>query len=387
MHRWVLWAVGGLTVMAGCGQAPSSPPALPASPTPAPLPSPTPSPGTASTVLVHVLDRTQASILTYAADPATGHLSPVGQVTGPAPSGARLAAHPSGRFVYAAESSASRRVEVRAYRVDGPRGTLTPVGTFASTYSLPAVVEQIVATSERVWLGADGAFTGTHGGLLAYDVNQSTGALASRGQITRYVEAHFVATGPGGHNLYVGALNLYDPPAEIGPLLVTLRIDGDAVSELWKVPLPGFVSAGAMYPLGRRLFLADDGDFHGEAPSLRTFVLSDGRPVEQASIPVAFTRELAPHPGGAFLGASGDAGLQIYAFDPATGSLTQTDEVGLAGSAHHLAWEPGGSFLYVSSPGDGIRIFEFDRGGGKLSEVDHLSEGGGSLVISTLPSE
>ena len=104
-------------------------------------------------------------------------------------------------------------------------------------------------------------------------------------------------------------------------------------------------------------------------------------------------RSVSWSPDGAYLATGGepepgplDVEIQVFSFNPATGTLTRTDGQSQGTDCNAVAWSPDGAYLATAGDlepeitGDAIQVFSFNRGTELLTTVTRASQGVGQPV-------
>jgi 6-phosphogluconolactonase len=87
---------------------------------------------------------------------------------------AEIAVHPSGKFVYASNRGSAN--SIAAYKVDGVKGTLTPIGIFPSGGKIPR--HFTIDPTGKFLLAANA----DSGNIVAFKIDETTGALTPTGK-------------------------------------------------------------------------------------------------------------------------------------------------------------------------------------------------------------
>jgi len=148
---------------------------------------------------------TATTLLSFHISPTTGALTPIQTIKYPSGFGEpRLAVHPSGKFLYAAQVADC----VLAYSIDPATGNLTQASCSSQNPNGPLVV----APSGKFAYGGDSNSSSSPILLTACSVNQSDGSLTSFQSVVTDDANSLLYTDPQGHALY----NLTTPPQGLG---------------------------------------------------------------------------------------------------------------------------------------------------------------------------
>lgn len=172
-----------------------------------------------------------------------------------------------------------------------------------------------------------------------------------------------------------------DDEGRLGPLTDLRKHQGSGPGPSQRGPHAHFVTYD---PPRRRLLVADKG-----IDKVMIYRLDDARGILVPADPPyarlhagAAPRHLAWHPGGRYLYVNGEADMTVtaFAYDPERGTLEELHDLstlpeGATGehfSTAQLLVEPSGRFLYVANRGhDSIAIFAIDQATGRLGVVGH----------------
>lgn len=349
---------------------------------------------------------TSNGIYCYSIDPTIGDLLPLsnpecdtGVLTG-------VASHPSGKFLYATDSTASA---VRAYQIDPASGALTQLPGPEATVELNPGSVTVHPTGQFLYVGNYSSDS-----VSAFSINAATGALTPV-QGSPFATGHLpnaIVIDPSGQYLYTpnnGANNVsgfaINPttgaltPAPHSPFSTGVIFSPQD-------PYPTFAAALTIDPAGKFVFVANSG-----SPQISAFTLdrSTGELTPVAGSP--FSDSNCPPPtinsppgacsaGGVSVDASGkylyvfDAVNTVagFAIDNSTGALILLPGSPFAASPYPLVATATGPYLYVSNNGaaGSVSTFTVDTATGALTQntgspVAASPPGGGAYSLTLVP--
>jgi 6-phosphogluconolactonase len=285
-------------------------------------------------------------IYAYRFEPTSGRLTALGAVA-ETPSPAFLVAHPTGRFLYAANELQDGSLS--AFAIDAPSGKLTLLNKVSSRGAAPCHVA-IDRTGKFLLVANYGS-----GSVAAFPIQQD-GRL---GEATGFVQHKGSSvnperqTGPHAHYISTSPDNRFVLTADLG-LDQVLVYRFDAAKGTLSPNTPPFAK---LQP--------------GSGP-----------------------RHLAFHSSGKYVFVNGElsATLTSFAFDSATGAMKEIQTVstlpaGFTGtkSTAEVQVDRAGRFVYVSNRGhDSVAIFSIDAATGGLKPAGHLSTTGKTPRYFTL---
>jgi 6-phosphogluconolactonase (cycloisomerase 2 family) len=299
-----------------------------------------------------------------------------------------VAADPSGRFLYTANTLASN---LSAFAITPSTGALTPIGDFALTSTIGIAFEP----SGRFAY----AFNQGGGQIQPFAIDQTTGALTPGTLFDDSVSFAAVSAHPSGRFLYVsttGGLMLLEIDPVTGDVSnpSTVGLGYGATSNIGQ----------GMDPNGRYVYSASGGEVGGigsfalDANGVQTQVncgpvATPGCSDSNGSEPTAFTvastpvASVAVHPSGKFVYVAPFVGgdITFFTVDQLTGTLTAGTPVS-AGSSRSMTVEPNGRFAYVADSGDIVRFFSIDQITGVLTATTTVATGGNPFSIAIVES-
>ena len=319
----------------------------------------------------------------FAVDDATGRFSPVVDLSVRNPSA--LAVSPSGPFLYASASDLDSETGVpqfvAAYRIDPETGGLSAVGQFR--FQVLGRPTKMVVHGGVLYVLHHSTSTGTHGGMVAYTLDDETGSLTWLGPVTSPDDPGFAAVEPRGPFLFVGGemctTRRCDPVVgasriEAGGRLVPL---GTTMVDFEFVPADGVVD-----PTGRFLYVV-----RGSGPVL-TFSIdgATGALEAQGSVETGSeaTAAASVDPLGRTLFVSSGSDLRTYAIDRGTGRLTLVDSTPADAAPVSVDVERSGRFVYVSSARS-REVRAYAVAAGRLAALGVVAAGGGDVVVADVP--
>lgn len=313
---------------------------------------------------------------------ATGALRPAGATdAGPDPS--FLVAHPGGRFVYAVneltEYEGRPSGAVSAFAVDRERGTLTLLNRRASHGGAPcyvtvdrtgrfALVANYVGGSVAVLpIGPDGAL----GEASAIVQHQGRGADPER------------QAAPHAHCVLLDPANRFALVADLGVDRIFVYRFDDRAGTLAPAPTPWVAlppGAGprhlAFHPNGRFLYVVNELDatlgvfrydaaVGGLAPVQRIPILRE----RVAAVNAAADLHVAPSGRFLYTSVRGDDSVNVFAIDPAAGTLAPVQRIGTGGHwPRNFALDPlGGMLLVANQRSNSVVAFRVDPTTGRLT--------------------
>jgi 6-phosphogluconolactonase len=343
---------------------------------------------------VYATNNGNASISGYAIDPSTGELTAMPGspfATGNDPASAVVT--PGGKFVYVTVTTG-----LLAYSADPSSGALSPLSASPYTVSGPGAV---TTTADGNFLFATNFFgqnpAPSGSTVLAYQIDTNTGALnsVSGSPFTTGAGTNpfSLAVDPAGKYLYVAD--------EGGDNTSVFGIDSTsgALTEVSGSPFAaGSAPQGiAVTANGGFVYVANasSGSISGYSVNSATGNLT---PIANSpfSTGTYFPHSLAVDPGGNYLyltspsSGSQAANVLVYAIDAQTGALTFSSSVAVAAGATvnagfsdalNCAIDSGGRFLYVTNPGaNTISAYAVDLSAGTLMPIANSPYAAGNAV-------
>ena len=294
-----------------------------------------------------------------------------------------LAAHPSGKFLYAVnEVSQFKGVPgggVSAFKVDPTTGGLTALNTQSSKGAAPCHV--VVDRSGRTLLLANYA----GGSLASYPIHPdgSLGDAASFFQHAGKGTDPSRQEGPHAHSIYPDRNGRFVLAADLGlDKVMIYRFDAAKSSLVPNDPPFASVKDGAgprhlaFHPQGRTVYSIN------EMHSTVTGFHYDGTKGELSefqsisTLPAGFsgqssTAEVFVHPSGKFLYGSnrGHDSIAVFSIDPKSGLLSLLQHQFIGGKTPRgFRIDPSGGWLLVGNQGsDQVTLFQIDRQTGRLT--------------------
>jgi 6-phosphogluconolactonase len=264
---------------------------------------------------------------------------------------------------------------------------MPPHLVYIGTYTDPSSQAGYEVTPERPVMGMTGP-TGAEG-IYVFQQDPATGELAHRQTVSGVVNPSFLALDPGERFLFA-----------VNETRVTNGAESGAVSSFAldvSTGEPNFVSRQlsggsnpchlAVSPDGRFLLVANHE--HGRVAVLPIDAAGQLAPAtdirQDASIDPAGRRRphahfVTPDPSGNFV-LSTDTGtdrISVYRLDTQAGRLVPNQppwgETHPGGSPRHLAFHPGGRYLYANGEADlTLSVFAYDAPSGTLTPRQHVS--------------
>ncbi|HKC44301.1 MAG TPA: beta-propeller fold lactonase family protein [Burkholderiales bacterium] len=348
---------------------------------------------------VYVTNETSETVSVYAIDAGTGALTPVAGspfATGKQPLG--IAADPSGKFAYVANSSPISN-SVSAYTIDARSGALADIpGQVFAAGSGPASVA----------VGPSGKFAyvaNLGGDISAYSIDAASGGLTPLAgpNVAAGVNARSIAVDPSGKFAYVanvgGGVSAYtiDP---VGGALAPIDADSGTAG-IQSFAAGTFPSGVAVHPSGKFAYVANfsSNDVSAYAIDPTTGVLT---PVPNSPFSTGPSGVhpfgVTVHPSGKFLYVTnnGSGNVSAYTIDATTGALTAIDAIPgtvaidnfAAGTGpQSVTVDPSGKFAYVANnASNNISAYAIDASSGALTALTNSPFAAGtgpSFVLST----
>lgn len=317
---------------------------------------------------------TPGEIIAYNVDPATGAFTRIGAFN----SGIHthhVTADPSGRFLYASESTApgsgSPQGKINVYSINQGNGHLTKVGELITQHTVLDL--QFDPTGRFAYsLGMIGGDNDNVASVSTFSVNPANGSLTSVGLISEGTDPSGFTIDSNGKYLYV----IRSKKKEI----VTYNINS---------------TTGALINTGNILLTPDA---HGiVAESTGRFVFSDALSkifsyavdsrggnltrLDTLYETNFFIRAIALDPSGRFLytNGGGDTAITSFVIDSFTGRLTNSGTAGQAGGSFDpigLKVDPSGKFVYRYARDDtsGFYGFTINQTTGALENGRRISD-------------
>jgi len=324
-------------------------------------------------------------IVAYREDPNSGILTVLASSPVAAGPGVQsIAIHPSGKFLYAANSGEN---DVSLFTI-ASNGTITEVTPRAQVGTAPKLLV-IDSAGQFLYVGDSGSTD-----IYAFSIDATTGALAQVGSSFQIgVSPLNMKLSPSGNFLYVTAASqLAGQPGYIE----VFSVASGALTFVPPAVQPGSSPYGlAIDPSGAHLYTANFGD-----NTISEFTInSDGTLTELSGSPMG---ESYTGPVSLFIDNSGKylyvanqqssgniAGYQIGSDGGLTLLTTSTNSIfPTASEPNVIAGDPGGKFLFVgnqSSSSSGIQSFSLNTGTGNLTSVATYSPGGTPTSIAVSP--
>lgn len=257
---------------------------------------------------------------------------------------------------------------------------------YVGTYTDPTAQAGFEVTAERPVMGMTGP-TGSEG-IYVFAQDPATGALTHRATLAGVVNPSFLALDPAGRFLYAVNETRRFAGAETGAVSsFALDTRTGAPRFLNRQPSGGSNPCHlAVAPDGRHLLVANHE--HGRVAVLP--IDDDGRlapatdirqdePLEPGGPRRPHAHFVTPDPTGDFV-LSTDTGtdrISVYRLDTAAGRLVPHDppwgETHPGGSPRHLAFHPGGRYLFANGEADmTLSVFDYDGASGTLAARQYL---------------
>jgi 6-phosphogluconolactonase (cycloisomerase 2 family) len=318
------------------------------------------------------------TLAAFAVDDATGRFSPIVELSIRNPRA--LAVSPSGRFLYASGSDLDSATGIpqfmAVYRIDPETGGLSGVGEFR--FQAAGRPTRMAVHDGVLYVLHHSTSTGTHGGMVAYTLDDDAGSLTWVGPVSSPDDPSFAAIAPRGPFLFVGGevcVRRCDPVVqassiEAGGRLVPL---GTTIVDAEFIPADGVID-----PTGRFLYVVRRSgpvltySIDAVTGALGAQGASETGPESTAAASVdAAGRTL-------FVSSAGD--LRSYAIDPGTGRPTQISSTPADETPASLAVARSGRFVYASSA-KSREVRAYAVAAGLLTAVGVVAAGGGDVAL------
>jgi 6-phosphogluconolactonase len=342
---------------------------------------------------------THNGLYCYSIDPSSGDLLPLNNPECDAGVLTAVAGHPSGKFLYATDSTANA---VRAYQIDPASGALTQLPGPDAIVGTNPVSMAVHPSGQFLYVGNYGSDS-----VSAFSINATTGALTPM-QGSPFATGHLpnaIVIDPSGQYLYSpnnGANNVSG--FVINRTTGALTLTPNSPFSTGVVP-QNFAAALAIDPAGRFVFVANNGTAQISAFTLDR---SSGELMPVAGSPFSDSNcpppTIGPSPGGCSAdGVSVDAsGRYLYVFDAvntitgfaiddSTGALTLLPGSPFAASAYPGEATANGPYLYVSNNDatGSVSTFTVDAATGTLTQNTGspvaASPSGGAFNLTLVP--
>jgi 6-phosphogluconolactonase (cycloisomerase 2 family) len=328
----------------------------------------------------------------YAINPTGGTLTTV--AGSPFAAGGQvisIAAHPSGRFAYAATGNGNNTA-VAAFTVDSLDGALTPVPGSPYAVSLPAL-----GWGTLLAIDPAGKFLYVAGALNLYGfaIDATTGELSALAGSPFSASAFSVAIDPSGKYLVAwngGARSsTYGINGTTGALTQSGSLGSGCGGSSMVFEPSGHFLYGTGYDGGIAACSFDSGS--------GTLAAVTGSPL--ASPAAGYFSGVAVHPSGAFLYASlnncvdSGPGNYLYGFliDPSSGNLTAIGgspfALPVGGGCYYdygVATEASGNFVYTVDANYGTAAYTVNQTTGALTLASSTFSAPGAETVTTAPN-
>jgi 6-phosphogluconolactonase (cycloisomerase 2 family) len=349
MKAHVLAVQLGLVAAACGGSALTSPPVS----TPTPVATPTPpiraacADGMAgpaslpSGTTVAVMGTDDRELTLFAVDDRSGCWLRLDDSEAPSPI-SRLAAHPSGRYVFASGEVASGKAGIAAYGIAPERAMIDGLGASWMEQQWWDRAGSMAVAADGVYLLTVGPHTGYHGGVWRWAFDTGDGGLTWRGMASVSKDPFFLLSSADRRFVYLGTEPTDNSRADTLRVLEVGR--GGALSEVG-VTVLDTQSAAVVDPTGRFVWVAVPG-------RTRRLLAYRATPEGPLAGPVSTVEwpGSAPvvHPSGTVLYSATAAEVQAYVVDRGTGAPRLVAHVPFAaGDFPQLAVDPAGRYVYV----------------------------------------
>jgi 6-phosphogluconolactonase (cycloisomerase 2 family) len=288
-------------------------------------------------VYAYVVNRVSNTISSYALNPSSGALTPVGTATATGGTPFSVATHPGGKFAYVGNVSDI----ISAFSIDANTGALTPIGTVLTGSNPRSVTVDPLGKFAYV-------ANLLSNNVSAYSINASTGMLTLVGTFATGAFPNSIVIHPTGrfayvvHTLNTNTVTAYAINAGTGALtpIATMATGANP----WSMTID---------PTGRFGYVINQlsGDV---SPYLINTATGTLAPNGAATAVGSNPRSAAIDPTGRFFYAANNDSFDIAAFsiNASTGALTSIGARVPAGiSPYSVTVDPSGKFAYAVSLG------------------------------------
>lgn len=332
-------------------------------------PTPTPTP-TVSNEFLYV-GTAAGGIAALSVSPTSGALTAVtGSPFSVGSGSVRLAADPSGKFVYSSSAAVSA-TDLQVLSVNSSTGALASVATFG-TSTIPGAIA-VDPGGKNAYMVSDPTVTPPT--LTAFSINAATHALSALPNQPSGVAGppHSIVVDPSGKFVYITLTGM--PGDEIAG-----RLRDPNTGDVTVLPGSPFGNVGGDVPQG--IVVTPGGNFVIAANSVTNNVsvlaltpssgmLNNigGSPFTAGTNPFG----VAIDPSGKFVFVTnqGSNNMSVYSMNASSGGLTQ-----IAGSPfttgagpHGVTVDPSGGFVYVANTDGTISAFSLNTGTGALTPI------------------
>ncbi|HVY72396.1 MAG TPA: lactonase family protein [Verrucomicrobiae bacterium] len=335
---------------------------------------------------LYVTNRGHDSVAAFSADPASGRLASIQNISTQGKTPRNFTLDPTGGWLVASNQDSGTAI---VFKVDQTTGKLTPTGSLANFPAAPFCERFVAPDTYRVFIGTHNIGP-TRGFSTAY-FNADTGALTTPYFLTAAEGPAYFALHSDGRHLYTcntrgsgteGRVSAYALDPKTGALkLINSQPSGGADPSYISFDQTGRFAFVANYNGGNLVVLPINPD--GSLGERTAFDQHTGTSVTPDRRPQAYAHSIIVDPTNRFA-LCADLGLDrlyIYKFDAQTGALTPNAPAWFAdkpGSGpRHVIFSPNGKFVYlIHEIADNITVFAWDSAKGTLTELQ---------TVSTLP--
>jgi 6-phosphogluconolactonase len=340
---------------------------------------------------------TSKGIYAFRFDASAGTLRPVGLVA-ETPSPAFIAAHPNGRFLYAANEREYNEVmgnQVTTFAIDPATGRLTQLKRTPSSGDGPAHVVMDPTGRSLV-------VSNYRGGNVAVLPVQPDGTLGAASSVDQHYGRgpHQRQDSPHAHGSAISSDNNWVLTAEHGiDQVMAYRFDAGRGTIVPADPPSLKVAPGraprhvVFHPNGRTAYVVNE-----LIPSLTVLGVSSGALRELQTIPTMPADYSGPHSGaevvinraGTFVYTSnrGPDTVTVFAIDAVTGLATAVQHVPTGGmTPRNIALDPTGGFLFAGNQAtNNLVLFRVDSTTGRLTPTGQVFDVPEPTAIAFVPA-
>jgi DNA-binding beta-propeller fold protein YncE len=291
----------------------------------------------------------------YAINSDTGSLTPITlPVTAAAQGPSAVAVHPSGKFVYVADSGDQGGGEdvgaVSMYTADATTGALTLIGTIRTELLTPYSLA-VDPSGKFAYVPNEGGFAPTT--VSMFSIDGTTGALTIVGTVSAEGRGLSVAVDPKGKFAYVvtgAGVSMYTIDGSTGTLT--------SIGTIAAGTGPGAI---AVDPTGKFAYVTNS---RSNDVSIYTIDGTSGILTATGGI-AAETRPkaVAVDPTGkfAYVANYGSNNISMYGIEAGTGALSSLGTIAAGLSPTSIAIHPNGKFVYVTNSGsNNVSLYSVD---------------------------
>jgi 6-phosphogluconolactonase (cycloisomerase 2 family) len=301
-----------------------------------------------------------SNVSMYTINPADGTLTSAGPpVTTGDYYADLMAIDPSGRFAYVANggdpdgSSGS----LSMYSINGTTGTLTPKGMISGAFR-PAGLA--MHPSGKFVYVANSA--GDYSNVSMYALNATTENSQLLGSVPVGTTITSLTVDPSGKFAYVGIYP--DDPNKANLLIYSINPTTGVLMAMGTIP--GVVSTPwiAIHPSGKFVYVVDENEISTYTLNATTGNLTSSGTLAATPGPIVI------HPSGKFAYVTSSAGVTLYTIDATTGALTFAGTTAAGTPPDSITIHPSGKFAYeTNQSSNSVSMYSVDTSTGFLTLI------------------